>query len=100
MDSVMAGVLVDVRYAVKQLRQFGDVQRALDALERVEEVLEQARAAAEPHDCLHCGEPVREPGMPVCRECLEGGVRMDGTLPDDGVDLAALQAEVDGRAEL
>ena len=32
-------VLTDVRYAIRQLRRFGDVLRALDALERVEEAL-------------------------------------------------------------
>lgn len=32
--------LVDLRYAIRQLRDFGCIRRALDALERVEEVLE------------------------------------------------------------
>jgi hypothetical protein len=34
-------VLVDVQYALKQLRQFRDVGRAIDALERVEEALQR-----------------------------------------------------------
>jgi hypothetical protein len=31
--------LIDVRYALRQLREFRDIARALDALERVEEAL-------------------------------------------------------------
>jgi hypothetical protein len=32
-------ILTDVRYALRQLRQFRDIGRAIDALERVEEAL-------------------------------------------------------------
>ena len=31
--------LTDLRYAIRQLRDFRDVRRALDALERIEEML-------------------------------------------------------------
>lgn len=62
----MDSVLIDVRYALRQLRQYRDVQRAIDALERVEEALELAD---------------------------ENGVAVQPV--DDGVDLAALQAEAD-----
>lgn len=39
-------VLTDVRYAMRQLREFGEVQRALDALDRVESALTFAAAEA------------------------------------------------------
>lgn len=32
----------DVRYALRQLRQFGDIERAIDALERIEEAVDEA----------------------------------------------------------
>ena len=32
----VAYLMTDVRYALRQLRQFGDVGRAVDALERLE----------------------------------------------------------------
>jgi hypothetical protein len=38
-DFVRQTCLTDVQYAIRQLRKFGDVARALDALERVEERL-------------------------------------------------------------
>lgn len=38
--------LVDVAYALRQLRQYGDIRRAVDALERVESVLADQLAAA------------------------------------------------------
>jgi hypothetical protein len=34
------GILIDLGYAIRQLRQFRDIGRALDALERVKSVLE------------------------------------------------------------
>ena len=35
----------DVSYALRQLRKFGDIRRAIDALERAEEAIERARSA-------------------------------------------------------
>jgi hypothetical protein len=38
-ESLRQRLLTDVQYALRQLRQFRDVGRALDALERVEDQL-------------------------------------------------------------
>ena len=35
----LASIAVDVRYAARQLRSFSDLDRALDALERIEEAI-------------------------------------------------------------
>jgi len=34
-------ILTDLHYAIRQLRQFRDIDRALDALERIQAELEQ-----------------------------------------------------------
>jgi hypothetical protein len=46
--------LTDIRYALRQLRQFRDIGRAIDALERVEEVLsmEQPVSGLADHDLV------------------------------------------------
>jgi hypothetical protein len=38
-ESLRQRLLIDVQYALRQLRQWRDVQRAIDALERVEDQL-------------------------------------------------------------
>jgi len=40
------GILIDVQYAIRQLREFSDIGRALDALDRVEATLAERNEAA------------------------------------------------------
>jgi hypothetical protein len=47
-DYVRATCLTDARYALRQLRQFRDIGRAIDALERIECRLEHADEYDEP----------------------------------------------------
>ena len=44
-------LLTDTRYALRQLRQFREVDRAIDALERIEAKLEAARETMAPDVC-------------------------------------------------
>ncbi len=41
MTGTYDGIKVDLAYAIRQLKQFGDVERALDALERIQEALDR-----------------------------------------------------------
>jgi hypothetical protein len=47
-DYVRAVCLTDARYALRQLREFRDIGRAIDALERIECWLEHADEYDEP----------------------------------------------------
>lgn len=47
-----ARITVDVTYALEQLRRFDDCQRAIDALERVEQVLDDINADAPVDDII------------------------------------------------
>jgi rubrerythrin len=92
-------LLVDVRYAMNQLKRFRDVARAVDALERVEADLEHP--AEEEQDlvdlggedpfedvlarCPHCGLPMQHfEREAFCDNCTS----YRPTAPDDLIDLA------------
>jgi Arc/MetJ-type ribon-helix-helix transcriptional regulator len=46
-------ILTDIRYALRQLRQFRDIERAIDALERVEEELAAERPVSGPAEAFN-----------------------------------------------
>ena len=49
-DYVRQTCLNDAQYALRQLRQFGDIARAIDALERIECRLANAEEYDEPEE--------------------------------------------------
>lgn len=72
------GILIDLRYAVRQLREFRDVDRALGALERIEETLAKPKS-----DRYYCATELLAIALeqeligeaPVEVERIDGGIR-------------------------
>ncbi len=91
-------MLTDCRYAIRQLRKFGCIDRCLDALERVESRLTEP--TEEPEEAVSLeplGGNLTASETSLCHAC---GSRTDGERAEYGGIVLCLRCDVDPKHSL